>query len=122
MGVAVEGGWHRLFGLFVACAPVSSTKVIRLIQEISSKATDISIEELTELMNRDMTVTRKVMVSANKIAFNPLGGVPVQTASQAVHMMGLPIRLCHKTCRIHRAGEYTEARVLNLQGDRLERV
>lgn len=62
-------------------------EVIRLIQELSSKAFSISITELSDLISQDVTVTAKVLSAANTVGYNP-NGVSVNTIGQAIQVIG----------------------------------
>lgn len=63
------------------------TRVITLIHELAEKAFIISTGELAELIASDVTVTKKVIETANKLAFNQSGSV-VTTVSQAIGLIG----------------------------------
>ena len=63
------------------------TRVITLIHELAEKAFIISTQELGELISSDVTVTKKVIETANKIAFNQSGSV-ITTVSQAIGLIG----------------------------------
>lgn len=70
-----------------ARASAGLPEVIQLIEELSSRAFSISVQELGELISRDTMVTAKIMQSANTFGFNPFGGV-VTTISQAIQIIG----------------------------------
>ncbi|EDY84235.1 HDOD domain family [Verrucomicrobiia bacterium DG1235] len=63
------------------------TEIIQLIQQLAAKAFSISIEELSQLIGRDPTITEKVISSANTLGFNPMG-IAVATISDAIHTVG----------------------------------
>ncbi|MGB0371486.1 MAG: HDOD domain-containing protein [Opitutales bacterium] len=63
------------------------SRVITLIHELAEKAFIISTGELAELIASDATVTKKVIETANKLAFNQAGTV-VTTVSQAIGLIG----------------------------------
>ena len=63
------------------------TEIIQIIQQLAEKAFTISIEELSQLIGRDPTITEKVISSANTLGYNP-GGLPVRTISGAIHTVG----------------------------------
>lgn len=62
-------------------------EIIQLIQQLAAKAFSISIEELSELVSRDPTITEKVISSANTLGYNPTG-IPINTVSDAIHTVG----------------------------------
>ncbi len=62
-------------------------EVIKLIEELSSRAFSISVQELGDLISRDTMVTAKIIQAANTFGFNPFGGI-VKTISQAIHIVG----------------------------------
>lgn len=63
------------------------TEIIQLIQQLAAKAFSISIDELSQLIGRDPTVTEKVISAANTLGYNP-GGLAVTTISDAIHTVG----------------------------------
>ncbi|MEM7672224.1 MAG: HDOD domain-containing protein [Verrucomicrobiota bacterium] len=63
------------------------TRVITLIHELAEKAFIISTGELAELITSDVMVTKKIIETANKLAFNQSGSV-VTTVSQAIGLIG----------------------------------
>lgn len=63
------------------------TRVITLIHELAEKAFIISTQELAELITSDATVTKKVIETANKVAFNQSGSV-ITTVTQAISLIG----------------------------------
>ena len=65
----------------------SLPEVIKLIEELSSRAFTISVQELADLISRDTMVTAKVIQAANTFGFNPFGHT-VTTVTQAIHVVG----------------------------------
>ncbi len=65
----------------------SLPEVIKLIEELSSRAFTISIQELADLISRDTMVTAKVIQAANTFGYNPFGHA-VTTVTQAIHVVG----------------------------------
>jgi len=63
------------------------TEVIKLIQELASKAFSISVSELSELIGRDPSITAKLIGAANTLGFNP-SRLPISTISEAIHAVG----------------------------------
>ncbi len=63
------------------------TQVIQLIQEITAKADTISVDQLSELVGRDLAAMTKVLSVANTIGFNP-SGAEVSTVHQAIQTIG----------------------------------
>ncbi len=62
-------------------------EIIQLIQQLAAKAFSISVNELSELIGRDPTITEKVISAANTLGYNP-GGASVGTISDAIHTVG----------------------------------
>ena len=65
----------------------SLPEVIKLIEELSSRAFTISVQELADLISRDTMVTAKVIQAANTFGFNPFGHT-VTTVTQAIQVVG----------------------------------
>jgi hypothetical protein len=65
----------------------SLPEVIKLIEELSSRAFTISVQELADLISRDTMVTAKVIQAANTFGYNPFGHT-VTTVTQAIHVVG----------------------------------
>lgn len=57
------------------------------MQELASKAASISINELSELIGRDPSITEKIISASNTIAFK-VGGDRISAISEAVHALG----------------------------------
>lgn len=62
-------------------------EIIRLIQELSSKAFTITVKELADLIEQDVAISAKVISAANTLGYNPMG-VPVSTITQAIQVIG----------------------------------
>lgn len=62
-------------------------EIVQLVHTLSSKDTDISVQELAELVKRDPNVLAKVIMVANGFGFNP-NGIKVETVSQAIQVIG----------------------------------
>jgi len=62
-------------------------EIIRLIQELSSKAFTITVKELSDLISQDVAISAKVISAANTMGYNPMG-IPVSTISQAIQVIG----------------------------------
>ena len=61
--------------------------IIQIVQELASKAASISINELSELIGRDPSITEKIISASNTIAFK-VGGDRISAISEAVHALG----------------------------------
>jgi len=66
---------------------VGMPEVVRLIQELSTKAFSITTNGLAEIIEQDVAVTAKVIASANTMGYNP-SGMPVNTVSQSIQIIG----------------------------------
>jgi HD-like signal output (HDOD) protein len=58
-------------------------EIIRLIQQLSSKAFSITVKELADIIGQDVAISAKVITVANTLRYNPMG-VPVSTITQAI--------------------------------------
>ena len=98
----------------------SLPEVIKLIEELSSRAFSISVQELADLISRDTMVTAKVIQSANTFGYNPFGQT-VTTVTQAIHVVGFnKIRnLALSMLLIEKALHGTQPEVLRESADRL---
>ena len=65
----------------------SLPEVIKLIEELSSRAFSIPVQELADLISRDTMVTARVIQTANTFGYNPFGQ-PVTTVTQAIQVVG----------------------------------
>ncbi len=65
----------------------SLPEVIKLIEELSTRAFTISVQELADLISRDTMVTAKVIQAANTFGYNPFG-LAVTTVTQAIQVVG----------------------------------
>ncbi|HAM73393.1 MAG TPA: hypothetical protein DCM86_17305, partial [Verrucomicrobiales bacterium] len=63
------------------------SQVIRLIQDITSKVDTISVDQLADLISRDLATMTKVLGVANTIGFNPTGS-EITTVHQAIQTVG----------------------------------
>ncbi len=63
------------------------SEIVRIIQELASKAFSISTTELSQLIGRDPTITEKVISAANTMGFNPMGP-SICTIPEAIHTIG----------------------------------
>ena len=63
------------------------SEIVELIQQLSGQALNTSVQELAELIGKDVIVTAKVITAANTLGYNPTG-VEISTISQAIHVIG----------------------------------
>ena len=63
------------------------SEIVRIIQDLASKAFSISTSELSQLIGRDPTITEKVISAANTMGFNPTGP-SISTITEAIHTTG----------------------------------
>lgn len=63
------------------------TQVLEVIQEMSNKAEHLSVQDLAEIVGRDLTTVAKIMKAANCLGYNP-GGTEVTTLPQAIGVIG----------------------------------
>lgn len=63
------------------------SEIIQIVQELTSKASSISISELSELIGRDLAITEKIISASNTLAFK-VGGHKIASINEAVHALG----------------------------------
>jgi len=78
---------ERLRTLMQTSAFVGMPEIVKLIQGLSARAFSITIDELAEIIEQDVSVTARVIGSANTVGYNPTG-TPVYTISQSIQIMG----------------------------------
>lgn len=66
-----------------SCLP----ELVKLVNVLASRALDISVPELAELIQHDTTVLARVISAANSMGFNP-NRIPIDTATQAIQTIG----------------------------------
>jgi len=62
-------------------------EVVQIILKLAERAFSTSVEELSQLISRDPTVTEKVISCANTLGYNP-AGVKVSTIPDAIRTVG----------------------------------
>ncbi len=62
-------------------------QVLEVIQQLSGKADRLSVQELADIIGRDLTTVAKIMRAANCLGYNP-GAVEVTTLPQAIGVIG----------------------------------
>lgn len=68
----------------VACL----AEIVSVISEIANRAHTISVQDLADVVSRDVSIMTKVLCAANTVAYNPWG-IQVTTVSQAIQVVGL---------------------------------
>lgn len=63
------------------------TQVLEIIKELSDKADHLSVQDLAELIGRDLTTVAKIMKAANCLGYNP-AAVDVTTLTEAISVVG----------------------------------
>lgn len=63
------------------------TQVLEIIQEMSNRADRLSVQDLAEIIGRDLTTVTKIMRAANCLGYNP-GAVDVTTLTEAIYVIG----------------------------------
>ncbi|MCH2154956.1 MAG: HDOD domain-containing protein [Opitutales bacterium] len=61
--------------------------IIRLVQDLSSRALSLSVDELSNMIGSDPKVASKVISAANTLSYNPFG-VSIKSVTQAIHLLG----------------------------------
>lgn len=63
------------------------SQVLEVVQQMSGKVDDLSIQDLAEIIGRDLTTVAKIMKAANCLGYNP-AAVEVSTLPQAIGIIG----------------------------------
>ena len=63
------------------------SNMVKLVQDLSSKALSLSVEELSNIIGADSAVAAKVISASNTLSYNPYG-VPIKSVTQAIHLLG----------------------------------
>lgn len=62
-------------------------EIVKLVEALAANAVNISVQELAELIEKDVVVTAKVISAANTLGYNP-SGVEVSSIQQAIQVIG----------------------------------
>jgi HD-like signal output (HDOD) protein len=62
-------------------------ELVQIIHALSSKATDISVSDLADLVEKHVAVMAKVIAAANSFGYNPTG-LEIATVRQAIQVIG----------------------------------
>ena len=62
-------------------------QVLEVVQEMTNKAEHLSVQDLAELIGRDLTTVAKIMRAANCLGYNP-SAVDVTTLPEAIGVIG----------------------------------
>jgi HD-like signal output (HDOD) protein len=101
----------------VACLP----EIVKLMRTLSHKASEVSVPDLAEVIQKDAVILSKVIGAANTLGYNP-AAVPVTTVTQAIHVVGyerirslaMSLLLVEQTNRSRNAEEQREVAALAL--------
>ncbi|MGB0370495.1 MAG: HDOD domain-containing protein [Opitutales bacterium] len=63
------------------------SNMVKLVQDLSSRALSLSVEELSNIIGSDSQVGAKVISASNTLSYNPYG-VPIKSVTQAIHLLG----------------------------------
>ncbi|MEM7673224.1 MAG: HDOD domain-containing protein [Verrucomicrobiota bacterium] len=63
------------------------SNMVKLVQDLSSRALSLSVEELSNIIGSDTQVGAKVLSASNTLSYNPYG-VPIKSVTQAIHLLG----------------------------------
>lgn len=63
------------------------TQVLEIVQEMSQRADRLSVQELADLIGRDLTTVTKIMKAATCLGYNP-AAVEVTTLAEAIAVIG----------------------------------
>ncbi|MBK1878681.1 HDOD domain-containing protein [Pelagicoccus mobilis] len=62
-------------------------EIVQTVRKLSGQIASVSVQDLSEIIERDPSVTEKVISAANTFGYNP-SGVEIGTISQAIHTVG----------------------------------
>lgn len=101
----------------IACLP----EIVKLMRTLSHKASEVSVPDLAEVIQKDAVILSKVIGAANTLGYNP-AAVPVTTVTQAIHVVGyerirslaMSLLLVEQTNRSRNADEQREVAALAL--------
>lgn len=62
-------------------------EIIELVQTLSEKALEISVQELAQVVEKDTAVLARILTIANAFGYNP-SGLPINTVSGAIQVIG----------------------------------
>lgn len=82
-----EKTFHRITAALEEGKTTCVAEIVRMIKEMASKYDTIIVQELADMIGRDVTLTAKVISSANMLGYNPTG-VQVTTITEAIHIVG----------------------------------
>lgn len=84
-------------------------EIIQLVHALSANALDISVQELAELIEKDVTVTAKVLSAANQLGYNP-AAQHVTTISEAIQTIGFnKVRMLAMSLMLMETAERTQS-------------
>ena len=63
------------------------SEIVELVQKLSGAAYDTSVQELAQLIGKDLVVTARVIAAANTLGYNP-AGFHVATITEAIQVIG----------------------------------
>lgn len=62
-------------------------EIVELVQTLSEKALEISVQELAQVVEKDTAVLTRILTIANAFGYNP-SGIPINTVSGAIQVIG----------------------------------
>jgi len=62
-------------------------EIVLLVQTLSRKSVEISVQELAELVKKDAGVLAKTLIVANSFGYNP-NGASIDSVGEAIHIIG----------------------------------
>ena len=78
---------RRLKDAFESGKTGAMPEVVQTVRKLSGQIASVSIQDLSEIIERDPSVTEKVISAANTFGYNP-SGVEIGTITQAIHTIG----------------------------------
>ena len=78
---------ERVMAGMETSAVAGIAEIVKLVEALAANALEISVQELAELIEKDLAVTVKVLAAANTLGYNPVGA-QVSSISQAIHVIG----------------------------------
>ncbi len=78
---------RRLNEAFESGQTGAMPEIVQTVRKLSGQIATVSIQDLSEIIERDPSVTTKVIAAANTFGYNP-SGIEIGTITEAIHTVG----------------------------------
>ncbi|MBD5780452.1 HDOD domain-containing protein [Pelagicoccus sp. NFK12] len=78
---------RRLNDAFESGQTGAMPEIVQTVRKLSGQIATVSIQDLSEIIERDPSVTEKVISAANTFGYNP-SGIEIATINEAIHTVG----------------------------------